>query len=189
MTMRKVSRPEMVEPLCDILAELETKGFVFTYYQSDDVPPFAVLLNEVETIDTGEVKPCDTTIYFHKIIDFNPPSHAAYIIFYTAICDGIIGKRSELFNLEVNRLNCQNYLGKFVRHYQGDERAIFSMNNENDEPTIYNMKDKIPYRVLYVTNHPLSSLTLEVVESHLKYHAQIKSKVILILEKFKNFKT
>lgn len=189
MTMRKVSRSEMVEPLCDILAQLETKGYEFAYYQFDDLLPFAVSWDEVKIIDTGEVKPCDTTIYFHKIIDLKPPRNAEYMIFSTVICDGIIGKGSERFNQAVDRLNCQSYLGKFVRDYQGDEQAIFSMNNQNDEPTIYNTKDKIPYHVLYVTNHPLSSLTLEVVENRLEYHNKMKSNLTLRLEKLKKFKT
>lgn len=184
--MRKLSSSEMVKPLCDILAELETKGYVFTYYQSDDVPTFAVSWDEVEIIDTSEVKPCDTTIYFRKIIDLKPPRNSEYIIFSTLICDGIIGKRSERFNQAVDRLNCQNYLGKFVRHYQGDEQAIFGANNPDDEPNIYNInKDNIPCYVLYVTNHPLSFLTLEMVESHLEYHAQVKTKVTSRLEKLK----
>lgn len=35
--MPKVSSSEMVKPLSDILAELETKGYVFTYYQLEVV--------------------------------------------------------------------------------------------------------------------------------------------------------
>jgi hypothetical protein len=192
--MRPVSSQDMVKPLCDILAQLETKGYQLVYYQSNDFPPVALALDAValdggETIDTGKEIPCDTTIYFQKIIALKPPRNSDYIIFSTVICDGIIGKGSERFNQEVDRLNFQDYLGKFVRHYQGDEQAIFSMNNQNDEPTIYNEKDKIPYHLLYVTNHPLSSLTLEVVQSRLEYHAQVKRKATLRLEKLKNFKT
>ncbi|CAD5916846.1 hypothetical protein NO108_00778 [Planktothrix rubescens] len=184
--MRKVFSSEMVKPLCDILAELETKGYEFTYYQSDDVPPFAVSRNEVEIIDTGEFKACDTTICCHKIRDLKPPCNSEYIIFSTHICDGIIGKGSERFNQNIDRLNCQNYLGKFVRHYRGDERAIFGANNPNDEPNIYNInKDNIPCYVLYVTNHPLSFLTLEIVESRLEYHARVKTQVTSRLEKLK----
>lgn len=183
--MRNVSRSEIVNPLLrDILAELETKEYEFTYYQSDDVPPFAVSWDEVEITDIGKVQPCDTTIYCHKIRDLKPPRNSEYIIFSTHICDGIIGKGSERFNQAVDRLNYQNYLGKFVRHYQEDERAIFAANNQDDEPDIYNTnKDASSYYVLYVTNHPLSCLTLEVVESRLEYHAQVKTKVSMGLQK------
>ena len=46
-------------------------------------------------------------------------------------------------------------------------------------------KDNIPCYVLYVTNHPLSFLTLEIVESRLEYHARVKTQVTSRLEKLK----
>jgi hypothetical protein len=183
--MRIIPCSGMPEPLRQIFAELESKGYEFTYYEKNNGETFVQSLDEVEIIDTDEVQPCDTVIYIEKVVSLKPPRDSNYAIFATFICHGIEGKISESFNRAVDTLNYKDSLGKFVRDCNDEVRYVLCFTNDGE--SFLTLEDKSASQdILYVTNHCVTHLNSEVVEARLEHHNKMKTKVFPMLEKFRN---
>ncbi|WP_293348557.1 MULTISPECIES: hypothetical protein [unclassified Microcoleus] len=183
--MRIIPSSAMPEPVRQILAELESKGYEFTCYQKKNGETFIQFSDEVKIIDTDEVEPCDTVIYIKKVVSLKPPRDSDYAIFATFICHGIEGNKAESFNKEVDTLNYKNLLGKFVRDCDDEVRYILCFTNEGESFLISEDQSE-SQDILYVTNHCVTHLNSEVVEARLEYHNKMKSKVFPMLEKLRN---
>lgn len=183
--MRIIPSSAMPEPLRQILAELESKGYKFTCYQRKNGETFIQFEAEVEIIDTDEVKVCDTVIYIKRVVSLKPPRNSDYAIFATFICKGIEGKTVESFNKAVDTLNYKDSLGKFVRDCDDGVRYVLCFTNEGE--SFLTSEDQSECQdILYVTNHCVTHLNSEVVEARLEYHNKMKSKVFPMLEKLRN---
>ncbi len=149
----------MLEQMHQLLVDLQNKGYRFTDYTTESGKSFIVFWNEIKIVGSSQDYPCDTTICF-KTVDLKPPSYSEYAIFSTFICYGLNGSRSDSFNQAIDTLNYYNNIGKFVRDCRDGSQDV-----------------------LFVTNECVSHLTSELVAAHIDYHAKIKAKVILKLEK------
>ena len=184
--MRTIPSSAMPEPLRQILAELERKGYEFTCYQKKNGETFIQFCAEVEIINTDEVEHCDTVIYIKRVVSLKPPRDSDYAIFATFICHGIEGNKAESFNKEVDTLNYKDSLGKFVRDCDDEVRYVLCFTNEGESFLISEDQSE-SQDILYVTNHCVTHLTSEVVEARLEYHARTKTKVFPTFEKMRNF--
>lgn len=181
--MRIIPSSAMPEPVRQILAELESKGYEFTCYEKKNGETFIQSWDEAEIIDTDEVQPCDTVICIKKIVYLKPPD-SDYAIFATFICHGIEGNKAESFNKAVDTLNYKNSLGKFVRDCDDENPDVLYFTNEG-KIFLTSQEQSQSQDILYVTNHCVTHLTSEVVEARLEYHNKMKSKVFPMLEKLR----
>ncbi|WP_293335968.1 hypothetical protein [Microcoleus sp. CAWBG58] len=182
--MRIIPSSAMPEPLRQILAELESKGYKFTCYQKKNGETFIQFWDEVEIIDTDEVELCDTVIYIKRVVSLKPPD-SDYAIFATFICHGIEGNKAESFNKAVDTLNYKDLLGKFVRDCDDGVRYVLCFTNEG-ESFLTSEDQSESQDILYVTNHCVTHLNSEVVEARLEYHNKMKRKVFKMLEILKH---
>lgn len=182
--MRIIPSSAMPEPLRQILAELESKGYKFTCYQKKNGETFIQFWDEVQIIDTDEVELCDTVIYIKRVVSLKPPD-SDYAIFATFICHGIEGNKAESFNRAVDTLNYKDLLGKFVRDCDDGVRYVLCFTNEG-ESFLTSEDQSESQDILYVTNHCVTHLNSEVVEARLEYHNKMKRKVFTKLEKLKH---
>jgi len=182
---RTIPSSAMPEPMRQIFAELEMKGYEFTCYEKNNGETFVQSLDEVEIIDTSEVQPCDTTIYIKKVLGLKPPRYSYYAFFATFICHGVEGNGAEYFKRAVDKLNYKDSLGKFVSDCDDGTRYVLCFTKEG-KSFLTSEEQSQSQDILYLTNHCVTHLTSEVVEARLEYHNKMKTKVFPMLEKFRN---